>query len=203
MLAVLAGLVLLAVLPASIRPPTRLLLAWDLTALIYVATALWMIAHSDVETCRARASLYDVADWIIMLLVVTAALASMASIFIELATVKSLHEVRGVSLAITGATIALSWAFTHVIFALHYANLYYRPDVLGTPGGLIFPGDRPPAYGDFLYYAFVVGCTAQTADVNTASPPMRRTTMVHGIISFAFNTAILALTINIGAGLLL
>lgn len=203
LLALIAGLALMVLLPHSLRLATRALLGWDLMALIYVGAALWMIHHSDVETCRARASLYDEGDWIIMALVVVSAGASIGSIFVELATVKSLHEMRAVSLAITGATVVLSWAFTHVIFTLHYANLYYRPESLGTPGGLIFPGDRDPDYGDFLYYSFVVGCTAQTADVNTASPAMRRTTLVHGIISFAFNTAILALTINIGAGLLL
>jgi uncharacterized membrane protein len=203
LVAIGAGLLLLALLPASFRPPTRLLLAWDLVALIYVGTAFWIFAHSDVDTCRARASLYDEDDWIVMMLVVVAAAASIGSIFVELATVKSLHQARWVSLAITGATVVLSWAFTHTVFTLHYANLYYRPNALGTPGGLIFPGDRPPDYGDFLYYAFVVGCTAQTADVNTESPAMRRTTLVHGIVSFAFNTAILALSINIGASLLL
>ncbi|MFI5002736.1 MAG: DUF1345 domain-containing protein, partial [Reyranellales bacterium] len=95
-----------------------------------------------------------------------------------------------------------SWTFTHMIFTLHYANLFYRLDNDGAANGLEFPGGRPPDYGDFLYYSFVIGCACQTADVNTVSPAMRRATLVHGVVSFAFNTAILALMINVGASLL-
>ena len=102
---------------------------------------------------------------------------------------------------ITGLTVALSWAFTHTVFTLHYAHVYYRPDEDG-PGGLVFPGQRAPDYRDFLYYSFVIGCAAQTGDVATVSHAMRQLTMMHGIVAFTFNTAILALTINVGASLL-
>ena len=102
--------------------------------------------------------------------------------------------------ALTVATVALSWTFTHIVFTLHYANVYYKPDEDG-PGGLAFPGHRPPDYRDFLYYAFVIGCACQTGDVATLSHAMRRLTLLHGIVAFAFNTAILALMINVGASL--
>jgi len=203
MISIVAGLVLLLVLPGSYRMATRFLLAWDLTAAIYVGAALSMIARSTVETCRARAALYDESDWAIMGLVVASSAASFVAIFAELAAIKSEHARPIISLVVTGATVILSWAFTHVIFTLHYANLYYRPSEHGMPGGLEFPGKRPPDYRDFLYYSFVIGCATQTADVNTVSPAMRRATLVHGVIAFAFNTAILALTINVGASLLL
>jgi uncharacterized membrane protein len=202
MASVAAGLILLLVLPASYRTATRYLLAWDLTSAIYVGAALWMIARSTIETCHARAGLYDESDWVIMTLVVASSAASFVAIFAELGAIKSGHAPPAISLVVTGATVVLSWTFTHVIFTLHYANLYYRPRGQGTAGGLEFPGNRPPDYRDFLYYAFVIGCATQTADVNTVSPAMRRTTLVHGVIAFAFNTAILALTINVGASLL-
>jgi uncharacterized membrane protein len=202
LMSVAAGLILLWVLPASYRTATRYLLAWDLTSAIYVGVAFWMIARSTVETCHARAALYDESDWVIMTLVVASSAASFVAIFAELGAIKSGHAPPLISLAVTGATVVLSWTFTHVIFTMHYANLYYRPRGQGTPGGLEFAGKRPPDYHDFLYYSFVVGCTAQTADVNTVSPAMRRTTLVHGVIAFAFNTAILAFAINIGASLL-
>ena len=134
--------------------------------------------------------------------VVAAAAASFGAIFTELAVIKSAQLKPLDSLAITGMTVVLSWTFTHVIFTLHYANLYYRPADEGAMGGLRFPGDRPPDYRDFLYYAFVIGCAAQTADVSTESRAMRRVSLAHGIVSFSFNTAILALTINVGASLL-
>jgi uncharacterized membrane protein len=202
MTSVAAGLILLLVLPASYRTATRYLLAWDLTSAIYVGAALWMIARSTIETCHARAALYDESDWVIMTLVVASSAASFIAIFAELAAIKSAHAPPIISMVVTGATVVLSWTFTHVIFTLHYANLYYRPRDQGTPGGLEFPGKRPPDYRDFLYYAFVIGCATQTADVNTVSPAMRRATLIHGVISFAFNAAILALMINVGASLL-
>ncbi|MGE5152106.1 MAG: DUF1345 domain-containing protein [Rhodospirillaceae bacterium] len=202
LLASLAGLVLLAVLPGSMRPATRLLLAWDLTAAGYVGFALWMIFRSNVETCQARAALYDQSDWVIMTVVIASAAASFAAIFVELAAIKSGHAPPAPGLIITGVTVVLSWSFTHMLFALHYANTYYRPHHHGPPGGLDFPGEHKPDYRDFLYYSFVIGCACQTADVNTTTREMRMLSLAHGVIAFAFNTAILALMINVGAGLL-
>jgi len=197
-----AGVVLFFVLPGHLRVATRVLIAWDLAAFIYVAFALVMISKSTVETCHRRAALYDESDWVIVTLVVASAAASFAAIFSELAVVKSAHDTPVLSLAVTGLTVVLSWTFTHMVFTLHYANLYYMPHKDGHPGGLEFPGDRPPDYRDFTYYAFVIGCAAQTGDINTVSLAMRRITLIHGIVSFAFNTAILALMVNVGASLL-
>jgi uncharacterized membrane protein len=189
-------------LPGTTRPATRFLLAWDLTSFIYVAFAFVMIARSDVEACRARAALYDENDWVIVTIVVGSAAASFVAIFAELAAIKSGAASPMVSLAVTALTVMLSWTFTHMIFTLHYANLYYRPHEDGVPGGLDFPGGESPDYSDFLYYAFVIGCAAQTADVATTSRAMRLVSLAHGVIAFTFNTAILALVINVGASLL-
>lgn len=202
MVSVVAGLVLAAILPPTIRSATRFLLAWDLTAFIYVAFAFLMIARSSVETCHARAALYDESDWVIVTLVVGSAAASFVAIFAELAAIKSGHAPVALGLVLTGATVVLSWTFTHVIFTLHYANIYYRPHKDGVPGGLDFKGGEAPDYRDFLYYAFVIGCAAQTGDVDTTSREMRLVSLIHGVVAFAFNTAILALMINVGASLL-
>jgi uncharacterized membrane protein len=202
LLSILAGLVLLAVLPPSMRWATRLLLAWDLMAALYVGLALLMMLRSNVETCRAGAALYDQGDWVIMGVIIASAAASFAAIFGELAAIKAQQAPLASGLAVTGLTVVLSWTFTHVVFTLHYANFYYRPHRHGPPGGLDFPGEHPPDYRDFLYYAFVIGCACQTADVDTTSREMRLISLVHGIVAFAFNTAILALMINVGASLL-
>jgi uncharacterized membrane protein len=199
---IVAGVVLFIVLPAHLRPVTRVLMAWDLTALIYVVFALAMVSRSTVETCHRRAALYDESDWVIVALVVASAAASFAAIFAELAVVKTAAGAPALSLAVTGLTIMLSWTFTHMVFTLHYANLYYMPHPDGHPGGLDFPGHRPPDYRDFIYYSFVIGCASQTGDINTVSHAMRRITLIHGIVSFAFNTAILALMVNVSASLL-
>ncbi len=201
LLSCVAGLVLYALLPASMRLPTRLILAWDFTATIYIAATLWMFVHSTVDMCRSHAALYDEGDWVILLLVIASAGASFVAIFAELPVLKQPEQSVSLALVLTGVTVALSWTFTHTVFTLHYAKVYYRPDDDG-PGGLEFPGDREPDYRDFLYYSFVIGCAAQTGDVATTSIAMRYLSLVHGIVAFTFNTAILALTINVGASLL-
>jgi uncharacterized membrane protein len=201
LLSTLSGLVLLAVLPEHLRLATRFILAWDLTALLYIVSIMIMISRSTVEDCHDHAALNDEGDWTILLLVVASAAASFVCIAVELPVLQSADHPVALGVAMTGLTVMLSWAFTHTVFTLHYANVYYRPDDDG-PGGLAFPGHREPDYRDFLYYSFVIGCASQTGDVATVSRAMRHLTMVHGIVSFAFNTAILALTINVGASLL-
>ena len=178
-----------------------LILAWDLTAVIYISVTLWMFLHSSIDTCRDHAALYDEGDWVILLLVIVSAGASFGAIFAEMPVLKLPNHSVTLALIITGATVALSWTFTHTVFTLHYAKVYYRQDEDG-PGGLKFPGDREPDYRDFLYYSFVIGCAAQTADVATTSVAMRYLSLIHGIVAFTFNTAILALTIIVGASLL-
>lgn len=201
LLSLAAGLLLFAMLPDRLYPATRFIFAWDLMTALYVSVTLSMMARSTVETCHDHAALYDEGDWVILLLVVASAAASFVAIFAELASLTGKREPLALGLVITALTVALSWTFTHVVFTLHYAHVYYKPDDDG-PGGLHFPGDRAPDYKDFLYYSFVIGCACQTGDVATISPTMRRLTLVHGIVAFAFNTAILALTINVGASLL-
>jgi uncharacterized membrane protein len=201
LLSTLAGVILLVLLPDRYRLATRFILAWDLTALLYVTSIMVMIWRSTVEDCHDLAALNDVGDWLILVLVVAAAVVSFICIAVELPLLKSPEHSLLLGVFITGLTVILSWTFTHTVFTLHYANVYYRPDDDG-PGGLVFPGHREPDYRDFLYYSFVIGCAAQTGDVATVSRAMRHLTMVHGIVAFAFNTAILALTINVGASLL-
>ena len=201
LLSALAGSILLLLIPDGVRTSTRLIFGWDLATILYVGTTLLMITRSTVETCHNRAALYDEGDWIILLLVIGSAAASFVAIFVELASLAGKREAMATGLAITILTVALSWTFTHLVFTLHYANIYHKPSDDG-PGGLDFPGDRLPDYRDFLYYSFVIGCTAQTADVATTSRAMRHLTLVHGMVAFAFNTAILALAINVGASLL-
>ena len=94
-----------------------------------------------------------------------------------------------------------NWAFTQIMFALHYAHDYYVAHVNGKPTGIDFPADQAPDYGDFLYLAFIIGTSAQTADVSFNSKQMRRIALVHCVLAFIFNTFVLALTINIAASL--
>jgi len=125
-----------------------------------------------------------------------AAFASLAAIIFELGQAQRAPF----QLALSIATITLSWAAIHTTFALHYAHEYYRG---GESGGLAFPGgEDDPDYWDFVYFSFVVGMTAQVSDVGITDRMIRRTATVHGIVSFVFNTALLALMVNIAASAL-
>ena len=103
-------------------------------------------------------------------------------------------------IALAGGTVLLSWSFVHTIFAVHYAHEYYVGPENELAKGLEFPGKTPPDYWDFMYYSFVIGTACATADVNITSKIMRRITMLHCVFAFFFNTTILALMVNIGAG---
>ena len=201
MFAVACGVISFHLMPSTWREATRLLVAWDLAALLYIGLVVHLTYGSTVELCRKRAALNDEGDGIILLVTVLGAVASFAAILVELATIKS-GSAPLAHLILTGVTVALSWIFTHVTFALHYANLYYKPHHGAEHGGLQFPGNEEPDYSDFMYQSFVIACAAQTADVNVLSRPMRQVTMLQCLIAFVFNTAVLALSINIGASLI-
>ena len=191
--------------PAALPVATRALLAWNAGALLFIALVSHMIWRSADGSIRARAFLEDDNQWVLLLFGTGAACASLAAILAELVAVKDLTGAdKALHIGLTTVMILSAWTFIHLLFALHYAEEYYaRPAgaKAGSRAGLRFPGEKEPTYGDFLYYSFVIGCACATADVETVSKMMRRTTMAHGVVAFFFNTIILALTINIGAGL--
>jgi len=198
-----------AALPHEIRFATRALIAWNVAALAFIVLVGWMMARSTETTMRAHAAREDEQQWVLLIVGTAAALASLAAIIAELGAVKDMTGFnKGAHIVLVTTTILSAWTFIHLLFTVHYAHEYYA-DVDDDPAtaplaraGLNFPGHGNPTYADFLYFSFVIGCASQTADVETVSSAMRRTTLAHGIVSFFFNTVILALTINIGAGLI-
>jgi uncharacterized membrane protein len=189
------GMIAFFLLPDSLRLVTRLLLGWDIFAAVYLALAYAMMFRCDHSHIRRNAILQDDGRFLILLVTAFGAFASIAAIVLELGAPN-----RGASeLTLAMVTITLSWAAVHTTFALHYAHDYYRG---GEPGGLQFPGgDKPDHadYWDFVYFSFVIGMTAQVSDVGITDRVIRRTATVHGIISFVFNTALVALMVNIAA----
>jgi uncharacterized membrane protein len=182
---------------------TRALVAWNAGAGLYVLLAAIMMVRSDSHHMRRRAQLQDDGQRVILLLVVIASVASLAAIAGELAVVKDMHGLlRTLHVSLAGVTVLTSWAFIQVMFALHYAHDFYAALCRSKPPGLEFPGDPQPDYGDFFYFAAVIGTSGQTADVSFTSKPMRRVGTLHCVLSYLFNTTVLALLINIGAGLL-
>lgn len=162
-----------------------------------------MIGRASLEHMRWRARVQDDGAAVVLFLTVAAAIASLAAVVLELSGMKTYPLTRqGLHVGLAAVTFMASWLLVHTSFALHYAHLYYVS--VGRNGGppLEFSRQENPVYMDFLYFSMVVGMTSQTADVVIASTRMRRLVMAHGIIAFVFNTTLLALTINIAAGLL-
>ena len=189
------GIVVALLLPGSVRLVTHLLAGWDAFAALYLVLAYVMMLRCDIGHIKRNAVVQDDGRFLILLLTALGAFASLAAIISELGSAKN----NPASLAVAVVTIALSWTVVHTAFALHYAHDYYRGS---KPGGLQFPsGDQHVAadYWDFVYFSFVIGMTAQVSDVGITDKIIRRTATVHGIISFVFNTALLALMVNIAA----
>ena len=184
------------------QPITKALIGWNAGALLYLVLAMKMMFWSSHERMKTRALQEDDGRILVLTFVITAAFMCIGAIVAELAVVKDLKgEARYTHIALAALTIATSWAFTQVMFALHYAHDYYATEIRGEHGGLEFPGRQAPDYGDFLYFACIIGTSAQTADVSFTSRNMRRTGTVHCVLAFFFNTTLLALTINIASGL--
>jgi len=194
-LSILTGIAAFFLRPGSLRMVTRLLIAWDIFAGLYLVLVFIMVLRSGLLHIKRNAALQDDGQFLILMMAALGAFASLAAIVFELGA--SHHGVPELLLATV--TIALSWAAVHTVFSLHYAHEYYRG---AKPGGLQFPsGDQQDHadYWDFVYFSFVIGMTAQVSDVGITDKIIRRTATVHGIISFVFNTALVALMVNIAA----
>ena len=194
-ISVAIGIVAFLLLPGSLRLVTRMLVGWDACIAVYLLLVYIMMYRCGLAHIKRNAVLQDDGRFLILLVIALGAFASIAAIVFELGA--SHHSVP--QLALATVTIALSWAAVHTTFALHYAHDYYRG---AKPGGLQFPSGDPHEdadYWDFVYFSFVIGMTAQVSDVGITDKIIRRTATVHGIISFVFNTALVALMVNIAA----
>lgn len=195
-LAVAVGAVLYFLLPGETRVSTRLLVAWNVTVVLYLVAAGYVIARCELKHLRMRAEVEDEGAALILALTVIAAAASLVAIFVELAAVHQQSSPWTAALALS--TVVLSWIFIHVIFSFHYAHEYYGEAKGGHKGGLQFPNDDRPDYWDFAYFSFVIGMTFQVSDVQVTSKQIRRVVVGHGAVSFFYNVAVLALMVNIG-----
>lgn len=195
-----SGLVSMAWVPSM---ATQLILGWNVTAYCYIVMGIAMMLRSNHDAIKRRAKSQDEGKWLILGLVLLGSVVGVAAVALELATTRNMvgsNRIAHVALAVS--TIVASWVFAHMMFGLHYAHDYYVAQAAGKNPGLDFPGQEPPDYGDFMYFAYVIGTSGQTADVTITSKAMRRIGGLHCVYAFAFNTTVLALTINIAAGLL-
>lgn len=205
MLALLVGIAAwsaLTLLAHELTPLTRTLAAWDIAAAMYL-TAILVQTHGITSQHMAEhAAEVDDGKYFVLFVSLAAVLASITAIILELRTQLDPGANRSFHGAFVFLTVALSWLFVHASFAKHYAHEYFGPaDGGGIREGLIFPGGEEPDFADFFHFALVIGVANQTADVQISAKPIRRVVTLHGVLAFVFNTVILALTINIVAGL--
>jgi len=196
--------VLFAFVPNPFTGNTRAIFAWDAGCLWFVLLMLRTMTNRHAVDIEQRAARQDEGRHFILGLVLVAAAASLTAVALELTIAKGAHGLEKIlHVALAFVTVAISWFLVQLIFALHYAHEYYLPavDGQGCRKGLGFPDHEPPDYWDFVHFAVVIGVASQTADISFISKPMRRLGTVHGLIAFSFNTIVLALTINLLAGL--
>jgi uncharacterized membrane protein len=204
LIAALVGIVAAAAAPHPLGAPLRAVVGWDFAASTYLILVLIMAARADAASMRRRAAGEDLARWAFLALMAGAAFFSMFAILGPVHEAKTTAGGITVGLVLLGGfTILLSWLSAHTAFAIHYAHEFYAKRGPARPPGLIFPGKaEAPDYWDFLYFSFVIGMTCQVSDVQVATKPWRRLVLIHGVVSFLFNTVVLALSINLVAGLL-
>lgn len=182
---------------------TKLLLGWDIGVVLYLALAYQLMVTCGIAEIRRRAAEDDEGALALLVLTGLSGLAIMGAIIAELGIAKVSGQPRsGLGVTLAMATILVSWAFVHTIFALHYAHEDYGERVDNAIGGLTFPGRQAPDYWDFLYFSLVIAMTSQVSDVVITSKVIRRIVTVHGALAFFFNVAVFALTVNIVSNLI-
>jgi uncharacterized membrane protein len=201
------ALVLVATLGLH-RLPLQLILSWNAFAVTSILLAWIRIIFADAKSAVLTAKLQDTGRTTIFSLVLIGACASLFAVAFLLGTAKGTSGARlGEHVGLAAFTVVDSWFLIHTVFTMHYAHAYYRtedPDERGRHGaGLNFPGeeDDEPDFIDFAYFAFVIGMTFQVSDVAISSKLIRRLSLVHALLSFLFNTVILALAINLASSL--
>lgn len=203
-LGAIAGLCVMLVLPASMSLVVRWTIAWNISALVYLVASFRIMYIAGVDQIRKRAARQDDGHFAILVLILLAIFASFGAIGGLINEAKAAKEWLKIAyMSLAALTIFVSWTLMQVSFTFHYAHEYYQPEESGqAAAGLDFPDDTHPDFWDFFYFSTSIGATSQTSDVCIKSKPMRRFATLHAIVSFFFNTTVLALTINLAASLL-
>ena len=201
--AVAVGLAAALALTGTPSPVTRALLGWNVGVWLYLALIVWLMLHADHARLRRVATAHAEGALTVLAVVTVSAIVSLGATVFELSAAKAESARYALPhLLFALSTVAGSWLLVPTMFALNYASLYYR----GPQGtGLLFPSDVAdfkPDYSDFLYFSLTVAVASQTADVAVSTRAMRRLVLLHSVLSFLFNTTILAFTINIAASLI-
>jgi uncharacterized membrane protein len=179
------------------------MILWDVFALTYIITSWIVFSTSTTKHITKKARTDDGGKLFVFFIVVFASFASMITVAILVISKDSLGMKEAVYLPIIIGGILLSWTLVHTTFCFHYAHLYYDNEK-GTDNnaeGLTFPNEKQPDYIDFAYFSFIIGMTFQVSDVEISSRKIRRLALLHSLLAFVLNTFVVALTINLIAGL--
>jgi uncharacterized membrane protein len=192
-------------LPSAWPMTTRGIVGWDIGVLVFLLLAAQLFVTESPDDMPAAAEAQQEGEWTIFWLTLAVVIVSFVAVSSEFAAIKTGPPAqRTWQIILVASTLLLSWLVTHVTFAFRYAHEFYAKD-LGGPDvdrGLEFPSETEPDYLDFLYFSLVLGMTFQVSDVQITSRKLRRVATLHGLISFLFNTVIIAFTVNIAAGLM-
>lgn len=200
---VIAVVVYLIVQVNHIDLLTHVMIGWDTFSLLMIIQSWITFSITTSLQIREQSKVQDSSRTLIFLIILIATLASFLAVTLLLMTKEKFKNAESFHLVIAIAGMVLSWFFIHTIFTLRYAHIFYGDDDENPgmhAGGLEFPGDKKPNYLDFAYFAFVLGMTFQVSDVQITSKRLRRIAMIHGLLSFGYNTIMIALTINLIAG---
>ncbi|GLQ94276.1 DUF1345 domain-containing protein [Dyella acidisoli] len=182
---------------AGVRLASALLLGFDCGALLFLSLLARMFTRANAAHMARQARCQDTGRRTTLWVAVTVSVVVMAALFTEMHAAKS-GGLQAMGMA--AASIVLSWLFMNTMYALHYAHGYYG-DFGKQHEGLQFPGSQQPDYWDFVYFAFVIGMCFQVSDVQITSHTLRRTVLFHSVVAFFFNVFIIAISVNIAAGL--
>jgi len=201
-LATILGLGTALLLPPEHGWAVRTVAGWDVAAVTHIALIWWIIWASDASETQCRAASSDPGRTMVWLLVLAASSFSLFAGTIVMRHAPKIEPQRSLLLVILClVAVVAAWSLTHSAYTLRYAHLYYRDDQEAV-GGLTFPGDHKPDDFDFAYFSYTIGMCFQVSDVAVVSPQIRRAVLGHAILSFAYNTVILALVLNLLVGFL-
>lgn len=205
LISIAIGVAAAVLLPASMRVVTRGLVGWNVAVWLYLLLIWTAMARLDHDRLRRLAAAQAESAGVVLAIAIGATVVSMAAIIVELAGAKDGSHTAAWQLALALATLASSWLLLPTEFALSYASRYFAG---AQPEGMDFPGmarregnEALPDYSDFLYFSLTIAATAQTSDVGVTTRTMRQLVIVQAVLSFAFNTSVLALAINMVASL--
>ena len=183
-----------AALSAFVMVQEAVLIGFDVAVLAFILSCMKLWRHGTPDVIRNEAKRDDAGQFLLLIL------TAVISIVVLTALGTLILDKKGLSaghIALLVATLLSSWTFANMVYAFHYARLYYSPRNNGDHAGLDFPGKGDPEFSDFVNFAFVIGMTCQTADIDITDCAMRRVSTFHGLFAFAFNLGILALTVNV------